>query len=100
LISSHADGFTENTEGVKKGFAELRKLIADAAITSDLSRPDRFPEALLVAIGMENDENFADLIQFFKSRSRRAQIIYTSMTMAEENGTRLGIERVLAATLP
>lgn len=80
--------------------ADLRKVIAAAAATTDLSTPRRVPELILTAISGENDRNFSDLIQFFKRRSRRAQIIYTSMTIANENGTRLGVEKVLRATLP
>jgi len=100
LISSPSGKELNTHEDRETAAADLRTMIAAAAATTDLSTPRGVSDLILTAISAENDRNFSDLIQFFKRRSRRAQIIYTSMTIADENGTRLGVERVLRATLP
>lgn len=79
---------------------ELRSRVSTAARSNNLSAVRAVPDELITEICSDNDKNFISLIQFFSHRPHQTKIIYTSMTIEENGGGRLGIESVLRASLP
>jgi hypothetical protein len=80
--------------------AEMKKDIGVRKVITNLAVPHAEPDEVLQTLASENNEVFSDLISFFKHRTSNVDVIYSSMTIADKNGHRLGIPRVLEACLP
>jgi len=85
----------------KSSAATVKELISVAGDAENLAQPASVPAEVLVLAQRENDELFSDLLQFFSSRVRNVNVIYSSMGIKEaDDNNRLGVKKVLEAVLP
>jgi len=89
------DAYLEKNAGEVSAEIEQRGNCADLTSITDVSMPSR-----LLNLREAIEQEFADLIQFFKARTHRLTIIYTSLILRDENEQRLGIAELLDSVLP
>ena len=91
-LGSHADKITKLDE-IKNGIKSTGGI--DNLTLTPFPKGDE-----VQSIERDNSVVFADLIAFFRSRIRRFAIIYSSMTVADAHGERMGVRKVLEGCLP
>jgi hypothetical protein len=79
---------------------QLKRMVEKQGQVSDLSKLLPKPKGTLESVSRDNNSNFGDLLQFFQTRIQTVQVIYTSMIIADDDGTRLGVRRALESMLP
>jgi hypothetical protein len=78
----------------------LKETVAKAGISNFLAEKGFIPDEVITRLKAQNDMLFSDLIQFFTKRTNHVDIIYSSMTLLTDDGTRLGVLDALKACLP
>lgn len=99
INSDDANQNSTRNEG-KKTLQDIKLEIASAGETSNLTITLINQQKFLQAITQENAIAFSDLISFFQNRTKRFDIIYTSMKIERDVHERLGVRNVLEAVLP
>jgi hypothetical protein len=98
----HSDAFQQDVSPARKssGYEALKQSIRGTGQTPYLAGSEHLSNTITDLITRENDSNFRDLIAFFQSRTKNMKVIYTSMTVRDELGERLGTSALLEAILP
>jgi hypothetical protein len=79
---------------------QSKQVIADGGEANNLAITRKESSDLLQRIVLANDYAFRDMISFFRGRTRRFSIAYTSMVISDPGGGRLGVMSVLKKCLP